>query len=139
MESTRKLFDESQEREQSYIQRLSDLELQLQRERERADSAQPTEDHKERIEVLTRNIDNLVLEQENLQLALSAKVGLTNDTTEQVSWNFSEHGVFQDKPEIFESSKVLTFRKIKFFPVLSLEVTEKFLETQRNDSEFRLI
>ena len=50
------------------------MEQQLQREREQVESFKPLLEHKDRIDILTRNIDNLVMEQESLQLALTRKV-----------------------------------------------------------------
>lgn len=67
---------ESEIREQSYIQRLSELEQQLQRELQKVKvkSEKPVEDQSEKIELLTKSMDNLVLEQENLQSLLNERV-----------------------------------------------------------------
>ncbi|XP_014206904.1 golgin subfamily A member 2 [Copidosoma floridanum] len=71
LESSRKTINDSEVREQSYIQRLSDLEQQLQREKNKP--IKPIEDQTEKIDLLTKSMDNLVLEQENLQSLLNEK------------------------------------------------------------------
>lgn len=70
----KKRISEFESREESYIQRLSDMEQHLQRERSKSESLMPTEDYQGRIDILTKNIDHLVLEQESLQAALNSKV-----------------------------------------------------------------
>ena len=74
LDLARKQIIEHELREKSYIQRLSEMEQQLQREREQIESLKPLLDSKDRIEILTRNIDNLVMEQESHQHAMSLKV-----------------------------------------------------------------
>ena len=54
------------------MQRLSELEQQLQREK--AKTVKPVEDQSEKIEMFTKSMDNLVLEQENLQSLINEKV-----------------------------------------------------------------
>lgn len=61
-------------KDRNYIQLLSEMEQQLHREREQVVSFKPLLEHKDQIEILTRNMDNLVIEQESLQLVLSRKV-----------------------------------------------------------------
>jgi hypothetical protein len=51
---------------------LSELEQQLQKEK--AKLVKPSEDQTQNIETLTKSVDNLVLEQENLQSLLNEKV-----------------------------------------------------------------
>ena len=66
---------ESEIREQSYIQRLSELEVQIQKEREEEKPQQPLiQDQSEKIDMLTKSMDNLVLEQEHLHSVLNEKV-----------------------------------------------------------------
>ncbi|XP_001601237.1 golgin subfamily A member 2 [Nasonia vitripennis] len=71
LESSKKTIADSEIREQSYIQRLSELEQQLQREKTK--SVPEIEDQSEKIEMLTKSMDNLVLEQENFQSLLNEK------------------------------------------------------------------
>ncbi|XP_058795718.1 golgin subfamily A member 2 isoform X2 [Phymastichus coffea] len=71
LESAKRKIEESEIREQSYIQRLSELEQQLQREKSK--TVPPVEDQSEKIAILTKSMDNLVLEHENLQSMLNEK------------------------------------------------------------------
>ncbi|XP_051166887.1 golgin subfamily A member 2 [Leptopilina boulardi] len=64
-------IEELEAREKDYVQKLLQMEQQLQHEREQVESFKPLLEHK--VEMLTKNIDNLVLEQESLQLALNQK------------------------------------------------------------------
>ena len=73
LETSKKIIKDSEIREQSYIQRLSELEQQLQKEK--AKEIKPV-DQSEKIEMLTKSMDNLVLEQENLQSLLNEKVNV---------------------------------------------------------------
>lgn len=66
------MIADSEIREQSYIQRLSELEQQLQREKTKI--VPEVEDQSGKIEMLTKSMDNLVLEQENFQSLLNEKV-----------------------------------------------------------------
>ncbi|KAJ8679773.1 hypothetical protein QAD02_015560 [Eretmocerus hayati] len=72
LETAKKVIVDSEIREQSYIQRLSELEQHLQKNQKDV-VEKPQEDHLERIEMLTKSMDNLVLEQENLQSLLNEK------------------------------------------------------------------
>ncbi|KAL7300872.1 hypothetical protein TKK_0006427 [Trichogramma kaykai] len=77
LESSKKRIVDSEIREQSYIQRLSELELHLQKEKDKIQAeekiSQPFEDQSAKIEMLTKSMDNLVLEQENLQSLMNQK------------------------------------------------------------------
>ncbi|XP_076638697.1 golgin subfamily A member 2 [Colletes latitarsis] len=68
-----KTIDDLQLREQSYVQRLSELEQQLQQEKEKLENLLPLRDRKEQIDNLLKNIDELTLEQERLHITLSEK------------------------------------------------------------------
>ncbi|XP_076234729.1 golgin subfamily A member 2 [Calliopsis andreniformis] len=68
-----KTIEDLQTREQSYVQRLSELEQQLQQEREKVEYLLPLQDSKDKIDNLLKNIDELTLEQERLHITLSEK------------------------------------------------------------------
>ena len=68
-----KTIEDLQLREQSYIQRLSELEQQVQQEREKVESLLPLQTQKGQIDTLLKNIDELTLEQERLHITLSEK------------------------------------------------------------------
>lgn len=56
------------------MQILSQLEQQLQQEREKVEYLLPLKDSKSQIDNLLKNIDELTLEQEKLHITLSEKV-----------------------------------------------------------------
>nr|XP_033324127.1 golgin subfamily A member 2-like [Megalopta genalis] len=62
-----------QSREQSYVQRLSELEQQLQKEREKLENLLPLQDCQNEMNNLLKSIDELTLEQERLHITLSEK------------------------------------------------------------------
>lgn len=66
-------IEDLQRREQSYIQRISELEQQLQQEREKAGNLSSLQDRKDETDNLLKNIDELTLEQERLHILLSEK------------------------------------------------------------------
>ncbi|XP_034177777.2 golgin subfamily A member 2 isoform X2 [Osmia lignaria lignaria] len=68
-----KTIEDLQLKEQSYIQRLSELEQQVQQEREKVESLLPLQTQKGQIDTLLKNIDELTLEQERLHITLSEK------------------------------------------------------------------
>ncbi|XP_033227569.1 golgin subfamily A member 2 isoform X2 [Belonocnema kinseyi] len=83
LELARKKIAELELKDRSYIQRLSEMEQQLHRESEQVVSLKPLLEHKNQIDILTRHLDNLVIEQESLHLALSRKdVEIENLTKE---------------------------------------------------------
>ncbi|XP_060826118.1 golgin subfamily A member 2-like [Bombus pascuorum] len=66
-------IEDLQRREQSCIQRISELEQQLQQEREKAGNLSSLQDRKDETDNLLKNIDELTLEQERLHIVLSEK------------------------------------------------------------------
>jgi len=68
------MISDLESREKSYIQRLSDLEQQLQHEREKNEVILPSQDHNDEVTNLTKNIEELTVQQERLHIALSEKV-----------------------------------------------------------------
>jgi len=74
VESEKKIISDLESREKSYIQRLSDLEQQLQHEREKSEAILPSQDHNEEITNLMKNIENLTAQHKNLHITLSEKV-----------------------------------------------------------------
>ncbi|XP_071869539.1 golgin subfamily A member 2 [Bombus fervidus] len=66
-------IEDLQRREQSCIQRISELEQQLQQEREKAGNLSSLQDRKDETDNLLKNIDELTLEQERLHILLSEK------------------------------------------------------------------
>ncbi|XP_011873116.1 PREDICTED: golgin subfamily A member 2 [Vollenhovia emeryi] len=87
VESGKKIIDDLESREKSYIQRLSDLEQQLQHEREKSEAVPPPQDHNDEIINLMKNIEELTAQQERLHIALSERDGeiemLTKEVQEQ--------------------------------------------------------
>ncbi|KAK0090113.1 hypothetical protein PV325_002945 [Microctonus aethiopoides] len=73
LELAQKKIHEYGEREESLIQRLSLMEQHYQREKQKVDSLLPLKDHEEKISHLTKSMDSLVLENDNLQRALHEK------------------------------------------------------------------
>ena len=74
VEVQKKTIEDLKSREQSYVQRLSELEQQLQQEREKLESLLPLQDSTDKIDNLLRTIDELTLEQERFHIILSEKV-----------------------------------------------------------------
>ncbi|XP_076657436.1 golgin subfamily A member 2 isoform X2 [Halictus rubicundus] len=68
-----KTIENLQSREQSYVQRLSELEQQLQKEREKLENLLPLQDRQNEMNNLLKNIDELSLEQERLHITLAEK------------------------------------------------------------------
>lgn len=76
MKVQKKTIEDLQQREQSYVHALSELEQQLQQEREKVENLSPLQNRKEQIDSkmdLLKNIDELTLEQEKLHIILSEK------------------------------------------------------------------
>ncbi|XP_012536642.1 golgin subfamily A member 2 [Monomorium pharaonis] len=71
VENGKKIISDLEKREKSYIQRLSDLEQQLQHERQKNETILPSKDHNDEIANLIRKIEELTVEQEKLHVALS--------------------------------------------------------------------
>lgn len=76
VENEKKIISDLENREKSYIQRLSDLEQQLQHEREKSEAIPPPEDHNVEITNLTKSIEELSAQQEKLHIALSERVNI---------------------------------------------------------------
>ncbi|CAK9814144.1 Golgin subfamily A member 2 [Anthophora quadrimaculata] len=66
-------IEDLQQKEQSYVQRLSELEQLLQQEKEKVENLLPLQDRKDQLDTLLKNIDELTLEQERLHITLSEK------------------------------------------------------------------
>lgn len=77
VESGKKIINDLENREKSYIQRLSDLEQQLQHEREKSEAVpSPSQYHNDEITNLMKGIEELTAQQERLHIALSERVKL---------------------------------------------------------------
>lgn len=74
LENGRKLIDDLENREKSYIQRLSDLEQHLQHEKEKNETLLPLRERNDDVNSLMKNIEGLTSQQERLYTALSEKV-----------------------------------------------------------------
>ncbi|XP_076299487.1 golgin subfamily A member 2 isoform X2 [Lasioglossum baleicum] len=68
-----KTIENLQSREQSYVERLSELEQQLQKEREKLENLLPLQDRQNEMNNLLKSIDELTLEQERLHITLAEK------------------------------------------------------------------
>lgn len=84
VESGKKIISDLESREKSYIQRLSDLEQQLQHEREKNETILPLQEHNDEISNLMKSIEELTAQQEKLHIALSerVKIYIENDSLE---------------------------------------------------------
>ncbi|XP_039308505.1 golgin subfamily A member 2 isoform X2 [Solenopsis invicta] len=71
IESGKKIISDLENREKSYIQRLSDLEQQLQHEKEKNEAILSLQDHNDEIANLRNIEEHLTTQQERLQIALS--------------------------------------------------------------------
>ncbi|XP_076665638.1 golgin subfamily A member 2 [Andrena cerasifolii] len=85
VEVGKKTIEDLKSREQSYVQRLSELEQQLQQEREKLESLLPLQDSTDKIDNLLRNIDELQLEQERFHIILSEKDSQIEMLTKDIS------------------------------------------------------
>ena len=85
VEVQKKTIGDLKSREQSYVQRLSELEQQLQQEREKLESLLPLQDSTDKIDNLLRNIDELTLEQERFHIVLSEKDSQIEMLTKDIS------------------------------------------------------
>ncbi|XP_070161136.1 golgin subfamily A member 2 [Polyergus mexicanus] len=73
IENGNKMISDLESREKSYVQRLSDLEQQLQHEREKNESLLPLQNHNNEINSLAKNIEELTAREEKLHTMLSEK------------------------------------------------------------------
>ncbi|XP_063983451.1 golgin subfamily A member 2 [Diachasmimorpha longicaudata] len=73
LEATKSKILENEKREESLVQRLSVMEQQYQREKQRVESLLPLEAHEEKISHLTKSMDALVVENETLQVNIREK------------------------------------------------------------------
>ncbi|KOC70191.1 Golgin subfamily A member 2 [Habropoda laboriosa] len=78
-------IEDLQEKEQSYVQRLSELEQLLQQEKEKVENLLPLRDRKDQLDNLLKNIDELTLEQEKLHIILSEKDSLIEILTKDIN------------------------------------------------------
>lgn len=74
LENGNRINSDLESREKSYIQRLSDLEQQLQQEREKNETLLPLQDRNHDVNSLIRNIEELTSQQDRLRMVLSQKV-----------------------------------------------------------------
>lgn len=77
VESGKKIISDLESREKSYIRRLSDLEQQLQHEREKSEAVLPSQDHNDEITNLMKNIEDLTAQHKNLYIALYERVKIS--------------------------------------------------------------
>jgi len=69
-------MNDLENREKSYVQRLSDLDQQLQHEKEKNETLLPLQDHNDKINNLMKKVEELTIQQEKLNTMLIAKVKL---------------------------------------------------------------
>jgi hypothetical protein len=69
-------MNDLESREKSYIQRLSDLDQQLQHEKEKNETLFPLQDHNDEINNLMKKVEELTIQQEKLNVMLITKVKL---------------------------------------------------------------
>ncbi|XP_015171706.1 PREDICTED: golgin subfamily A member 2 [Polistes dominula] len=73
LEHQKKLNNELEIREKSYIERLSDFEQKLQSEKEKVEELLPLQSHKHHIDALLKEIDELTLAQERFHIIINEK------------------------------------------------------------------
>lgn len=73
LEESREKVEALEQQAKSYVQRLSDLEQSLQREKQTVEKLLPSQSLEERIEHLTKSLDALSLEHANLQTTLNER------------------------------------------------------------------
>lgn len=73
IENGNKMISDLESRERSYVQRLSDLEQQLQHEKEKNESLLPLQNRNDEINSLMKNIEELTAREEKLHTMLSEK------------------------------------------------------------------
>lgn len=74
IENGSKMISDLENREKSYVQRLSDLEQQLQHEKQKNESILSLQDRNDEINTLMKNIEELTAREEKLHSILSEKV-----------------------------------------------------------------
>jgi len=74
LETEKKKITDLESREKTYMQHLSDLEQQLQHEKEKHETLLPLQQHNDEINNLKKNIEELTLQYEKLHITLSEKV-----------------------------------------------------------------
>lgn len=73
LEHKKKLNNEMEIREKSYIERLSDFEQKLQSEKEKVQELLPLQNHKHHTDILLKEIDELTLAQERFHIIINEK------------------------------------------------------------------
>lgn len=73
VENGSKIINDLESREKSYVQRLSDLEQQLQHEREKNESLLPLQDRNDEINSFMKNIEELTEQEKKLHATLAEK------------------------------------------------------------------
>ncbi|KAL6444057.1 hypothetical protein ACFW04_001777 [Cataglyphis niger] len=73
IENGNKMISDLENREKSYVQRLSDLEQQLQHEKQKNESLLPLQNRNDEINTLMKNIEELTAREEKLHTILSEK------------------------------------------------------------------
>ncbi|KYM95393.1 PREDICTED: golgin subfamily A member 2-like [Cyphomyrmex costatus] len=127
IESGKKIISELESREKSYIQRLSDLEQQLQHEREKSEAVLPSQDHNVEIANLIKNIEELTAQHEKLHIALSERDTEIEMLTKEIQQlrDMKDDGTDVAKlVQAFESEKLGASRAVSQNQQLKEQLTE---------------
>jgi len=81
IQNGRENINELENREKSYVQRLSDLEQQLQQEKEKNESLLPLQNRNDDINNFKKNIEELTAREAKLQTMLSEKVKICTENS----------------------------------------------------------
>ncbi|XP_014468338.1 PREDICTED: golgin subfamily A member 2-like [Dinoponera quadriceps] len=127
LESERKLINDFENREKSYVQRLSDLEQQLQHEKEKNEALLPLRERNDDVNSLMKNIEGLTAQQEKLHAVLSEKDSQIEMVTKEVQQLRDAKGDAADAAKLvqaLESEKLGASRAVLQNQQLKQQLTE---------------
>uniref|UniRef100_A0A0C9RFM4 Golga2 protein n=1 Tax=Fopius arisanus TaxID=64838 RepID=A0A0C9RFM4_9HYME len=102
LETAKTRIGDYEQREESFVQRLSVMEQQYQREKQRVETLLPLEAHEEKISHLTKSMDALVVEHEGLQSTIREREAEIEAMKEEL------HHLRELKEQNVESLKLVT-------------------------------
>ncbi|XP_025154179.1 golgin subfamily A member 2 isoform X2 [Harpegnathos saltator] len=127
LENGKKITSDLENREKSYIQRLSDLEQQLQHEKEKNEALVPLREHNDDVNNLKKNIEELTSQQERLHATLSEKDTQIEMLTNEVQELRNTKGNEVDAAKLvqaLESEKLGASRAVSQNQQLKQQLTE---------------
>lgn len=126
VESGKKTISDLENREKSYIQRLSDLEQQLQHEKNKSETVLTSQDHNEEITNLMKSIEQLTAQQERLHIALFERDAEIEVLTKEVQElrDMKDDGAAAKLVQALESEKLGASRAVSQNQQLKEQLTE---------------